>query len=67
MDEQGMVAEQFETEKPGREGVMADSMGFALPVVVERVISAEQVVLMPHDLFGLLFEEIVHPRRRRYG
>jgi RNA polymerase sigma factor (sigma-70 family) len=43
---------------PESEAMMADSVGFALLVVLERLKPAERVAFVLHDLFDLPFEDI---------
>ncbi|MGC2638841.1 MAG: sigma-70 family RNA polymerase sigma factor [Acidobacteriaceae bacterium] len=43
---------------PETEAVMADSVGFALLVVLDRLNPAERLAFVLHDLFDLPFEEI---------
>jgi RNA polymerase sigma factor (sigma-70 family) len=43
---------------PEQEAILADSVGLALLVVLDRLDPAERVALVLHDLFGLPFEEI---------
>jgi RNA polymerase sigma-70 factor (ECF subfamily) len=43
---------------PESEAVMADSVGFALLVVLDRLNPAERLAFVLHDLFDLPFEEI---------
>jgi RNA polymerase sigma-70 factor (ECF subfamily) len=43
---------------PEREAVMADSVGVALLVVLDRLSPAERLAFVLHDLFGVAFEEI---------
>lgn len=43
---------------PEREAVLADSVGVALMVVLDRLAPAERIAFVLHDLFGLPFEEI---------
>lgn len=43
---------------PEREAVLADSVGLALMVVLERLGPAERLAFVLHDMFGVSFEEI---------
>ena len=43
---------------PEQEAILADSVGLALLVVLDRMAPAERVAFVLHDLFGLSFEEI---------
>ena len=43
---------------PEQEAMLADSVGLALLVVLDRLAPAERVAFVLHDLFGLSFEEI---------
>jgi RNA polymerase sigma-70 factor (ECF subfamily) len=43
---------------PEREAVLADSVGLALLVVLDRLAPAERLAFVLHDLFGIGFEEI---------
>jgi RNA polymerase sigma-70 factor (ECF subfamily) len=43
---------------PEREAVMADSVGVALLVVLDRLAPAERLAFVLHDLFGVAFDEI---------
>jgi RNA polymerase sigma-70 factor (ECF subfamily) len=43
---------------PGREMLLADSIGLAMTVVLEALPPAERVAFVLHDLFDLPFEEI---------
>ena len=45
---------------PEREAVMADAVGVALLVVLDRLNPAERLAFVLHDLFGVSFEEIGH-------
>jgi len=47
-----------EGSDPEQEAMLADSVGLALLVVLERLAPAERVAFVLHDLFGLPFEEI---------
>jgi RNA polymerase sigma-70 factor (ECF subfamily) len=43
---------------PEREAVMADSVGLALLVVLDRLAPAERLAFVLHDMFAVSFEEI---------
>src|SRR5581483_7584259 len=43
---------------PEREALLAESVGAALLVVLQRLAPAERVAFVLHDLFGVSFEEI---------
>jgi RNA polymerase sigma factor (sigma-70 family) len=43
---------------PEREALLADSVGLALLVVLEKLAPAERVAFVLHDLFGVPFDEI---------
>jgi RNA polymerase sigma-70 factor (ECF subfamily) len=43
---------------PEREAVLADSVGLALLVVLDRLDPAERLAFVLHDMFGLPFDEI---------
>ena len=43
---------------PEQQAMLADSVGLALLVVLDRLAPAERVAFVLHDLFGLSFEEI---------
>jgi RNA polymerase sigma factor (sigma-70 family) len=43
---------------PEQEAVLADSVGLALLVVLERLAPAERLAFVLHDMFGVPFEEI---------
>ena len=46
------------TADPEHEAVLAESVGSALLVVLQRLAPAERVAFVLHDLFGVSFEEI---------
>jgi len=43
---------------PESDAVLADSVGLALLVVLEKLEPAERLALVLHDVFGMTFEEI---------
>ena len=43
---------------PEEEAVLADSVGLALIVVLDRLAPAERIAFVLHDMFGVPFEEI---------
>ena len=43
---------------PEQEAVLADSVGLALLVVLDRLAPAERIAFVLHDMFGVAFEEI---------
>src|SRR5262245_65543526 len=45
-------------ESPEADAVLADSVGLALLVVLEKLESAERLAFVAHDGFGMAFEEI---------
>jgi RNA polymerase sigma factor (sigma-70 family) len=45
---------------PEREALLADSVGLALLVVLEKLSPAERVAFVLHDLFAMSFDEIAH-------
>ncbi|WP_269931817.1 sigma-70 family RNA polymerase sigma factor [Aminobacter sp. HY435] len=52
------VALNAQTVDPERELAMADAVGLALLVVLEKLAPAERIALVLHDMFDLSFEEI---------
>lgn len=52
------VTERRGRADPEREAVLAESVGRALLVVLDRLTAAERVAFVLHDLFGVPFEEI---------
>ena len=47
-----------EAADPEQEAILADSVGLAMLVVLERLTPAERLAFVLHDTFGLPFEEI---------
>jgi RNA polymerase sigma-70 factor (ECF subfamily) len=45
-------------QNPEQDAVLADSVGLALLVVLEKLDPAERLALVLHDVFGMTFEEI---------
>ena len=43
---------------PERDAMLADSVGLALLVVLEKLEPAERLAFVLHDVFGMTFEEI---------
>src|SRR5207237_746238 len=43
---------------PEDEAVLADSVGLALLVVLDMLTPAERLAFVPHDMFGVAFDEI---------
>jgi RNA polymerase sigma factor (sigma-70 family) len=52
------VAEPADAGGPEQEAVLADSVGIALLVVLDRLAPAERVAFVLHDMFGVPFGEI---------
>lgn len=52
------VATQPKQSNPEQEAMLADSVGLALLVVLDRLSPAERLAFVLHDLFGQSFEEI---------
>jgi RNA polymerase sigma-70 factor (ECF subfamily) len=52
------VAVHQDGSDPENEAVLADSVGLALLVVLDRLEPAERLAFVMHDMFGLPFEEI---------
>jgi ketosteroid isomerase-like protein len=46
------------TRDPAREAMLADSIGAALVIVLERLTPSERVAFVLHDMFDLPFDEI---------
>jgi len=46
------------TEGPEADAILADSVGLALLVVLEKLEPAERLAFVLHDVFGMTFEEI---------
>src|SRR6187200_1050726 len=54
------VATGTRGSSPENEAVLADSVGLALLVVLDRLTPAERLAFVLHDMFGMSFEEIAH-------
>lgn len=52
------ATDQCGRTEPEQEAVLAESVGFALLVVLDRLTPAERVAFVLHDLFAVPFEEI---------
>ncbi|EJL23350.1 RNA polymerase sigma factor, sigma-70 family [Caulobacter sp. AP07] len=52
------AVDEDDADFPGREMLLADSIGLAMTVVLEALPPAERVAFVLHDLFDLPFEEI---------
>ena len=52
------VVESGDAVDPAEQGVLADSVGFALLVVLEALDPAERLAFVLHDMFAVPFEEI---------
>jgi RNA polymerase sigma factor (sigma-70 family) len=57
-DAPGPVASGEDTADPEQQALLADSVGLALLVVLERLAPAERVAFVLHDMFNLPFDEI---------
>ena len=57
-DAPGPVATGLGGSSPEREALLADSVGLALLVVLDRLTPAERLAFVLHDMFGMPFEEI---------
>jgi RNA polymerase sigma factor (sigma-70 family) len=47
-----------DTADPEREALLAESVGLAMLAVLQRLVPAERVAFVLHDVFGVSFEEI---------
>lgn len=54
------VAERADRADPEQEAVMADAVGLALLVVMERLDPAERLAFVLHDMFAVPFDEIAN-------
>ena len=52
------VSERSEARDPEQEALLADSVGLALLVVLDRLTPAERLAFVLHDMFAVPFEEI---------
>jgi RNA polymerase sigma factor (sigma-70 family) len=53
-----VLSERSESKDPEQETLLADSVGIALLVVLDRLTPAERLAFVLHDMFGMPFEEI---------
>ena len=60
----GGAAGSADAGGPEQEAVLADSVGLALLVVLDRLAPAERVAFVLHDMFGVPFDEIAGITRR---
>jgi RNA polymerase sigma-70 factor (ECF subfamily) len=52
------LSEHSESKDPEQEALLADSVGLALLVVLDRLTPAERLAFVLHDMFAVPFEEI---------
>jgi RNA polymerase sigma factor (sigma-70 family) len=52
------LSERSESKDPEHEALLADSVGLALLVVLDRLSPAERLAFVLHDMFAMPFEEI---------
>lgn len=52
------VVERVEAGEPEREALLADSVGLALLIVLQRLSPAERLAFVLHDMFAVPFDEI---------
>jgi RNA polymerase sigma-70 factor (ECF subfamily) len=57
-DEAEPAADPAAASDPEHEALLADSIGLALLIVLDRLSPAERVAFVLHDMFGLSFDEI---------
>lgn len=50
---------------PQEEAELADSVGLAMLVVLDRLTSAERIAFVLHDMFDVAFDDIAHMMQRR--
>src|SRR5689334_22313357 len=48
----------FDDDNPEREAVLADAVGLALLVVLDRLTPAERLAFVLHDMFAMPFDEV---------
>jgi len=53
-----VLSERSESKGPEEEALLADSVGLALLVVLDRLTPAERLAFVLHDMFAVPFEEI---------
>ena len=53
-----VLSERSESKDPEQEALLADSVGLALLVVLDKLEPAERLAFVLHDMFGVPFEEI---------
>ena len=53
-----VLSERSEAKDPEQEALLADSVGLALLVVLDRLAPAERLAFVLHDMFAVPFEEI---------
>ena len=53
-----VLSERSKSKDPEHEALLADSVGLALLVVLDRLEPAERLAFVLHDMFGVPFEEI---------
>jgi RNA polymerase sigma-70 factor (ECF subfamily) len=53
-----VLSERSESKDPEQEALLADSVGLALLVVLDRLAPAERLAFVLHDMFAMPFEEI---------
>jgi RNA polymerase sigma-70 factor (ECF subfamily) len=58
LEEHAIETESVDRHGPEAEAMLADSIGQALLVVLDRLSPAERVAFVLHDMFGLSFKEI---------
>jgi RNA polymerase sigma-70 factor (ECF subfamily) len=57
-DSNRALSERSEAKDPEQEALLADSVGLALLVVLDRLAPAERLAFVLHDMFAVPFEEI---------